>query len=243
MKPGMQRALDLLYPPRCPFCGQVLGPLETCPDCAPRLRRLELLPPRLPESDYHFGQLHSAAALYRYEGLARQGVLRLKKGVAPHAARWLAARLAGLYGCDFSAAYGTIAPDPPALPPADVILPAPASHRRSWDHAARLAQRLGRALDVPAVRGVLAKRPGARPQSGLSGQERRRNARGSVRVVRPELVEGRRVLLVDDVVTTGGTAADCARALLAAGAVSVGLVCLAAVCPSRGGLPAEGPGT
>lgn len=237
MKPRLQRLIDLVYPPRCPFCGQLLGPLETCPDCAPLLRRLELSPPRLPESEYHLGELRSAAALYRYEGLARQGVLRLKIGAAPHAARWLGARLATLYGCDFSAAYGTIQADPPALPPADVIVSAPASHRRSWDHTGLLARRLSRALGAPAAPGVLVKRPGARPQSGLSGPERLRNARGSVRVARPELVEGRRVLLVDDVVTTGGTAADCARALLKAGAISVELACLAAVCPSLGSLP------
>ena len=227
MMRGLRGALDLLYPPRCPFCGQVLGPLELCPDCAPALRKLELTPHRLPEGEYHLGKLHSAAAVYRYEGLARRAVLRLKHGYAPWADRWLAARMAVLYGCDFSAAYGTI------QLPAELVLAVPASHWRSWDHTGRMARRLGRALGLPFAAGVLAKRPGARSQSGLSGTERVRNARGSVQVLRPEQVEGRRILLVDDVITTGSTAADCARALGKAGAVSVDLICVAAVSAAR----------
>ena len=51
MKPAVQRMLDLVYPPRCPFCGQVLGPLTECPDCAAQLHRLVLRPPHLPEQN------------------------------------------------------------------------------------------------------------------------------------------------------------------------------------------------
>ena len=232
MRPGVQRAVDLLYPPRCPFCGQVLGPLTDCPDCAEPVRRLELDPPRLPESEFHIGNLTRAAALYRYEGLARGAVLRLKKGRHPDAARWLGARMATLFGCDFAAAYGTIPPEGFPLSPADRIVPAPSSHKRSWQPARLLSQRLSLALGVPAA-DILEKLPDRDPQEGLSGAERLRNVRGAVRVTCPEQAAGRRILLVDDVITTGGTANEAARMLLEAGAVTVELVCVAAAFPGR----------
>lgn len=233
MKPAMQQALDLLYPPRCPFCGQVLGPLTLCPDCTDAVRKLELTPPRLPQSEFHLGELNNAAAVYRYEGLAREAVLRLKRDRRPDAARWLGARMATIFGCDFAAAYGTIPTTPLPLPVADLIVSAPFSHRRTWQPTRLLALRLGKALQIPVATGLLRKHRDLSPQEGLTASERLRNARRSVQVVDARQAVGRRILLVDDVVTTGGTAADCARALLAAGAVTVDLVCLAAAFPGR----------
>ena len=232
MKPEFQRALDLVYPPRCPFCGQVLGPLVECPDCTAELRRLTLHPPRLPETEFHIDNLGSAAALYRYEGLARGGVLRFKKGGHPDAARWFGAQMATLFGCDFASAYGTMQAGPLPLMPADLIVPAPSSHRRTWQPARLLAARLSRATGVP-WQDVLRKVPGREPQEGLSGKDRLRNARGAIKTARQQPVSGRRVLLVDDVITTGGTADESARVLLRAGAVSVELVCIAAAFPGR----------
>ena len=66
-----------------------------------------------------------------------------------------------------------------------------------------------------------------RHQAGLSLDERLENAAGAFRAQEPELVEGKRVLLVDDVITTGATAAACAQALLDAGAHSVFAVAMA----------------
>lgn len=232
MKPGVQKALDLLYPPRCPFCGQVLGTLVECPDCAAEIRRLTLHPPRLPETEFQTGNLSRAAALYRYDGLARNGVLRFKKGGHPDAARWFGAQMATLFGCDFAAAYGTMRAESLSLAPADCIVPAPSSHRRTWQPARLLARRLSHALNIPVAE-VLQKRPNRDPQEGLSGRKRLQNARGAVQAVNQQMVTGRRVLLVDDVITTGGTANECARVLLQAGAVSVELVCIAASFPGR----------
>lgn len=68
-----------------------------------------------------------------------------------------------------------------------------------------------------------------RRQEGLSLDERLANVAGAFRVARPEAVEGKRILLVDDVLTTGATASACAQALLDAGAQSVFAVALATV--------------
>ena len=82
---------------------------------------------------------------------------------------------------------------------------------------------------VPVVTDALTRARSTRRQEGLSLDERLANVAGAFRVARPEAVEGKRILLVDDVLTTGATASACAQALLDAGAQSVFAVALATV--------------
>jgi ComF family protein len=125
---------------------------------------------------------------------------------------------------------GTALDDDEARWPAR-LMPVPLSARRlaergynqSWELARRLAKRTGR----PAVAGALARRDDATHQASLGRDARRRNLRGAFRVVRPQQVAGQRIALVDDVLTTGATAAEATRALLAAGASSVHVWALA----------------
>ena len=88
---------------------------------------------------------------------------------------------------------------------------------------------LARAVGVPVVTDALTRARSTRRQEGLSLDERLANVAGAFRVARPEAVEGKRILLVDDVLTTGATASACAQALLDAGAQSVFAVALATV--------------
>ena len=113
----------------------------------------------------------------------------------------------------------------------DRVLPVPlASERlagRGYNQAWELARRVATRLDCPADAQVL-DRPLARsPQAGLGRAERRRNLQGAFRVARPDAVAGRRIALVDDVLTTGATLAEAAQALLAAGAAEVQVWALA----------------
>ena len=84
-------------------------------------------------------------------------------------------------------------------------------------------------LDLPVVQNPCPANGSTRRQEGLSLDERLANVAGAFRVARPEAVEGKRILLVDDVLTTGATASACAQALLDAGAQSVFAVALATV--------------
>lgn len=123
-----------------------------------------------------------------------------------------------------------------ALSPADVeavdlVLPVPLAaerlRERGYNQAWELARRVAAALRRPADARLL-ERPLARaPQAGLGRAERRRNLQGAFRVARPSGLAGRRVALVDDVLTTGATAAEAAQALRAAGAAAVQVWALA----------------
>jgi len=114
----------------------------------------------------------------------------------------------------------------------DLIIPVPMHWWRKWNRgfnqAELLARVVARRTGIPAAR-VLKRGRRTPAQAGLSLAQRRDNLTGAFRVPVRKRVEGRRVLLVDDVLTTGATASACAAALKRAGARSVVLLTLARV--------------
>ena len=100
--------------------------------------------------------------------------------------------------------------------------------RRGYDQVELIAKAAGRELGMAPV-SVLKKIRHNRPQSGISDAAMRRaNVLGAYRVVHPELVSGKRVLLLDDILTTGSTASEAARMLKTAGAKEVHCAAVAA---------------
>lgn len=112
----------------------------------------------------------------------------------------------------------------------DVVSPVPLHWRRrlrrGFNQSALLARAVARRYGV-RVTNVLKRRRGTASQAGLSHARRRENVSGAFLVRRPERVRGRRVLLIDDVMTTGATASACATALKRAGAGYVAVLTLA----------------
>jgi ComF family protein len=115
--------------------------------------------------------------------------------------------------------------------PPDLILPIPLHDRRrrqrGYNQSELLARPLGQALGIPVETASLRRTRPTIPQVGLGPDERRENVRGAF-AAGPG-VAGRRVLLIDDVLTTGATMSAAAEALLAAGAAGVAAYCLARV--------------
>ena len=116
------------------------------------------------------------------------------------------------------------------LPPLDVVVPMPLHWRRRWKRGFNQSEILARAVAkkrrLPLIDAVLRVRATA-VQAGLSNSNRRKNVAGAFRVPRNSKIAGKNVLLIDDVMTTGSTAAACAAALKHAGARSVTLLTLA----------------
>lgn len=204
--------LDLLFPPKCPFCGRVRETQGICPGCEKALpwtegdQGLRSLP----------GGTVCAAPLW-YEDLAREGLLRFKFQGASAAAEPLGELIAQCAAERFSGEF-------------DVVTWVPVSRRRlrkrGYDQSRLLAEGACRVWGVKPEQ-LLRKIQDNPAQSGLSeAAARRANVLGVYEPVEPDKIQGRRVLLVDDVCTTGATLAECARTLRSAGAAQV--VCAAA---------------
>jgi ComF family protein len=203
--------LELLWPSTCHGCGsEGDGPL--CPRCTP-------------------GRVHRPGfAISGIDGLITSSGYESGVGRALRVAKYgkrrdLAVRLAHRFA---------EAVAPAILPRPDVIVPVPSPRsallRRGFSTTALLAHALAASLNLPVVHALIAT-PGPR-QAGLSPRGRTRNARSRIRFLDPQLsrVDGRTVLLIDDVVTTGATAAACAQELLGSGAKKV---VLATLCVTR----------
>lgn len=111
----------------------------------------------------------------------------------------------------------------------DCIVPVPLHPERhaerGFNQSAEIARRAARLLGRPCDEGAFRRRRETRPQVGLGPDERRRNIAGAFESIRP--IRGRRLVIVDDVLTTGATAGALAEAALAAGACCVDVWCVA----------------
>lgn len=198
--------LDLLFPPKCIFCRKVLdyGEHGSCQKCRDTLPRTEL-----PKRGTYF--LKCAVPL-RYEGKVREAIIRFKfhdqSGYATEFARIMAEsiheELTGQY---------------------DLISWVPVSEERrkerGYDQAMLLALAVALELQDVAVE-TLRKEKDNPAQSSLTGpDERLKNVKNAYVVTEPELVDGKRILLIDDIVTTGATMDEAAKMLLRSGAQAV----------------------
>ena len=134
------------------------------------------------------------------------------------------------FGGELTVQYGELLPQP--VPWAaigyDLIVPVPASgKKRGYNVPELMALPLAKAMEVPLAPQALVRTRTKRHQAGLPLEQRMANVAGAFRAAQPQQLEGKRILLVDDVITTGATAAACAQALLDAGAHSVFAVAMA----------------
>ena len=115
----------------------------------------------------------------------------------------------------------------------DLLVPVPLHPRRArergFNQALLLARRVGRAWGRPVRGDVLLRTVATTSQTALEAPARRANVRGAFRVRRSEVIAGRHVAVVDDILTTGATVSECARCLEAAGAAVVGVLAVARV--------------
>lgn len=198
---------NLLFPPKCTLCGKVLEKQETdlCRHC-------RVNSPECAGIHKNFSFLDSWAAVWYYEEYIRDSLLRYKfhhaRHYAPVYGRMLAMRIQREYPDGF-----------------DMLTWVPISRirrfTRGYDQVELLAQAVGRELGMEPIP-TLKKIRNNRPQSGIEGQAKRRaNVLGAYRAICPQKVQGKRILLLDDIITTGATAGECARVLLTAGAKEV----------------------
>ncbi len=228
--------LDLALPQLCPACREPIEGKGLCPACWAKLSFISR--PYCERLGIPFvydpgpGILsmaaiadppayHRARAAVRFDEVSRALVHGLKYNdrldLAPMMGRWMAQAGREL------------------LAEADALVPVPLHWRRLWtrrfNQSATLAAAITAASGVPVAAGALRRVKATAQQVGLSRAERAANIQGAFRVPaegRPQ-VAGRRLVLIDDVLTSGATVEGCARALLRAGAANVDVLVFARV--------------
>lgn len=210
-----EKVFDLLFPPKCPYCQKILDEprAPVCPDCRPRLPWLEGAAGER-QIDFADGCFSPLA----YRELVPGAIHRYKFGRVRALGKPFAALMAQCLGGRLPGG-------------ADLITWAPLSKKRlrerGFDQAELLAREVGRRLSIPAAP-ALEKTRNTGPQSELEEESARRaNARGAYALLPGIDLSGKRVVLVDDVVTSGSTLGECAALLRQAGAAEVWCLTLA----------------
>ena len=199
-----QHTIEILLPSRCVGCG--IGGTYLCDACIGRARRAGPMP--LPAGD----PLDEVTAPLAYEGAARTAVHRLKytglRAIAPSMARPMAEALSSAHA------------------PGDVVVPVPLHEsrlrQRGFNQALLLARRVAEAVGLPVRDDLLRRLVAGTPQVDAGTiDERRANVAGAFGLAPGATVAGLRIVLVDDVLTTGSTLEAAASALKRGGARTV----------------------
>lgn len=211
----LHKLWQLLFPPRCVLCRRLLEKEETdlCHNCRKN-------GPEVTKENFKYSFIARWCAIWYYKDNVRGSILRYKfygrQGYANAYGRLLAMKLLTKGFDDF-----------------DVLTWIPVSALRRWkrgfDQTENVTLVVAKELGVPAVK-TLKKIRHTPPQSGIpTADARRANVLGAYRVIDPTLVRGKRILLLDDILTTGATASECAKTLCLAGAedISFGVVAVA----------------
>jgi ComF family protein len=233
------RTLNVALPPLCPACRNLVGENGLCADCWGKLSFIA--PPYCERLGIPFAYdpgpgvlsmqaiadppaYRRARAAVRYDDIARTLVHALKYGdrieLAPLMGRWIARAGQELLGN------------------ADALVPVPLHWRRLWvrrfNQSMLLAKAISYVSGVPIAETALKRVKATVQQIGLSKSERAQNVQGAFRVPAESkaTIKGQRLILVDDVLTSGATSEACARALLRAGAANVDVLVFARVVDS-----------
>ena len=225
-----QSFLNLILPPRCPCCGKVvLYPDTFCLTCFDQIcfithpycavcgtpfenqkdANLHLVCPDCVATK-RITRLNRSAVIY--DDFSKKGLLAFKFHDQIHFAK-IYAKWLKVAGADIFE-QGV-----------DLIIPVPLSYqrlfKRRYNQSAVLASELSKLTNIPTDFLVLKKIKHTKSQSSLSEKERLKNLKNAFAVAKADKIKDKRILLVDDIMTTGATLSECAKVLLKAGAKSV----------------------
>lgn len=199
----LKSVLDLIFPPRCEACWS-LGPEAFCDSCVKKINYL---------SPSAFS--HSVGV---YEGPLKKAIHRFKFKKKTRLAESLGVLMVKYLSRNLD------------MNLIDLILPVPLHEKRmkerGYNQAELLSLVLTKYYDVPTVSGALFRVKHTHPQFDLPRAERFKNIRGAFEVKGGQLLRDKNILLVDDILTTGSTVAECTRVLKASGAGSVHILTL-----------------
>lgn len=222
--------LDLVFPPLCHLCRTFIpqaGELHICPACRDGFHFINhplcstCGTPFLAIGNDHVCSacqksppaFQSARAALVYEAGVSQLIHSFKYGHATHLRRPLALLMLE----QLNEWVISISPD--------LIIPVPLHikrlRQRGFNQAVLIAEIVGQRCAIPVCSGILQRRRWTEPQINLKSEERQQNVKGAFAVKDDTLIQGKKVLLLDDVYTTGSTVRECSASLMLSGAKEV----------------------
>lgn len=213
----LDKFLDLIYPPKCPFCGEILTEsIPVCNDCMDTIpfiedKTCECCGIPIDEFSYRLCKECNSEKRYFehsfvpmiYKDSARDVILQFKHNQHPYYSKALAFLIADkILSSEFYAGFDIITAVPETLK---------SIKKRGYNHAELIAKELSKLLGVPYEK-TLVRIKGSKSQADLNKNERKENVRKSY-TVGDKTFNGGTVLLVDDVYTTGATTNYCSRLL------------------------------
>lgn len=230
--------INFILPNRCLLCGKVIHTKDSiCADCFEKITFITkpycqhcgrpLVAPIEQSKDLlcvdcltHKDPFHLCRAAIKYDEFSKKLLLDFK--FSDHVEnRKIFAKWLYLAGKDIFAVG------------ADIIIPVPLHYTRlfvrKYNQSAILAKEISALTGIKAEYRILRKIRHTRPQAKCNGEERKRNVKNAFGIKYPEKIKGKRVILIDDIYTTGSTMKECAKTLLKAGAQSVDVLTVAKV--------------
>lgn len=201
--------LHLFFPTRCPVCGEFIGAMDRfCTSCSDKLKEFD--------ENFTIDGADSFTAVYEYDDTAKKVVFLLKDGTCGNAAYALGGALAEkLKALKMSEK-------------ADIIVPTPMYRKdifkRSYNQSLLIAREISRQLNIPVEKNAVFKIRRTQAQKDLDSLKRSLNLKGAFSADSSKL-KGKRVLIVDDICTTGSTLRELTAVILKSGAVSVHCAC------------------
>lgn len=217
MKSWLTALLDIIYPPKCPACAApVVEHGAWCSKCLESIFAVR----ELSMPGHHLTYLDKCLAVCDYTGGIKRLLHDMKFRRADKFARhltWILAQKSSFLAEE--------------IKKADMVLPVPLHKdrlaERSYNQTALIFKPWSEKNGLYWLEKVLVRQRATLPQWELNLAERRKNIKGAFCITRPELIRGKRILLVDDIFTSGVTLDECAKQLKKAGAVHVTALVLA----------------
>lgn len=201
-----RKILDFFFPTRCPVCGELIGSMERfCGACTRNLHRYD--------GENNIRGAVGFTASFVYDSSIIPAIMLMKDGICGNAGYALGNELADSLENDGAA------------DKIDVIIPVPMyksdERARGYNQSAIIAGIIGKRLDIPVSAGAVVKIRRTKQQKKLDRKTRMMNVKGVYAVGSPETISGKRVLLVDDICTTGSTLTELTELLLENGSAEV----------------------
>lgn len=210
----MINLLEFIYPNVCGFCNKICKE-EICNKCRIKIKKYQINIVIKPPNRY-FNELIS---IFKYEGIIREKILQYKFNDKAYMKNTFAKIiLKNKKVCGLLKKY-------------DIIIPVPIHKsrkaQRGYNQTQLIASKLAEYIDIEFCNNVLVKNKNTIAQSKLNRKKRIENIKGAFDILNLKKVQGKNVLLFDDIYTTGSTANECSRVLKTAGAKTVGILTIA----------------